>query len=128
MQDKNNIINKLKNYEDKILPHELFLATRQTTEIKNVFAKNTPTDIKLSKIQIFKIILSGGSICSWFSNLGKKAQTNVVISLSRDNLLVLVSNLISDALKKKTSERELWEQDKDLLYLFLLKIWVILLK
>ena len=101
MQDKNNIINKLKNYEDEILPHELFLATRQTTEIKNVFAKNTPTDIKLSKIQIFKIILSGGSICSWFSNLGKKSQTNVVISLSRDNLLVLVSNLMSDAIKKK---------------------------
>ena len=105
MQDKNNIINKLKNYEDEILPHELFLATRQTTEIKNVFAKNTPTDIKLSKIQIFKIILSGGSICSWFSNLGKKAQTNVVISLSRDNLLVLVSNLISDAIKKKKKKQ-----------------------
>ena len=54
MQDKNNIINKLKNYEDEILPHELFLATRQTTEIKNVFAKNTPTDIKLVKFRYLK--------------------------------------------------------------------------
>ena len=43
-----------KNFEDEELPHELFLTTRQTTKIKNVFAKNMSTDIKLSKVQISK--------------------------------------------------------------------------
>ena len=43
-----------KNFEDEELPHELFLTTRQTAKIKNVFAKNMSTDIKLSKVQISK--------------------------------------------------------------------------
>ena len=50
-----------KNFEDEDLPHELFLTTRQTTKIRNVFANNMSTDIKLSKGQISKIIQSGGS-------------------------------------------------------------------
>ena len=45
-----------KNFEDEELPHELFLTTRQTTEIRNDFATNMSTDIKLSKAQISKII------------------------------------------------------------------------
>ena len=34
------------NFQDKELPHELFLATRQTTKIRNAFANNMWTDIK----------------------------------------------------------------------------------
>ena len=45
--------------------HELFLATRQTTKIRNAFTKNMSTAIKLSKAQISKIIQSGGSSGSW---------------------------------------------------------------
>ena len=45
-----------KNFEDEELPQELFLATRQTNKIRNVFANNMLTDIKLSKAQISKII------------------------------------------------------------------------
>ena len=41
-------INK-KNCEDEELPHELFLTTRQKTKIRNAFANNVSTDIKLSK-------------------------------------------------------------------------------
>ena len=41
-----------KNFEDEELPHELFLTTRQTTKIRNAFANNTSTDIKLSNAQI----------------------------------------------------------------------------
>ena len=48
-------VNK-KNFQDKELPPELFLTTRQTTKIRNVFANNISTDIKLSKAQISKII------------------------------------------------------------------------
>ena len=50
-----------KNFEDEELSHELFLTTRQTTKIRNVFANNLSTDIKLSKAQISKVIQSGGS-------------------------------------------------------------------
>ena len=36
-----------KDFEDEELLHELFLTTRQTTQIRNVFANNMATDIKL---------------------------------------------------------------------------------
>ena len=45
-----------KNFEDEELPHELVLAKIQTTRIRNAFANNISTDIKLSKAQISKII------------------------------------------------------------------------
>ena len=80
--------------------HELFLATRQTTKIKNSFANNMSADIKLSKAQMSKIIQTSGSYGFWLGNLGKKALTNIAITLARDNLRKLVSNLHSSAIKK----------------------------
>ena len=41
-------------------PHELLLTNRQVANIRNVFAKNTSIDIKLSKTQLSKMIQSGG--------------------------------------------------------------------
>ena len=64
-------INK-KNFEDNKLPYELFLTTRQTTKIRNAFANNMSTDIKLSKVQISKIFQSGWYFGSWLANKGKK--------------------------------------------------------
>ena len=61
-----------KNFEDEELPYELFLTTRQRTIIRNAFANNMSTDIKLSKPQISKIIQSGGSFGSWLVDFGKK--------------------------------------------------------
>ena len=46
----------IKHCEDEELPHELFLTTRQTTKMRNAFANNMSTDIKLSTAQISKII------------------------------------------------------------------------
>ena len=40
--------------------HELLLTNRQVANIRNVFAKNTSIDIKLSKTQLSKMIQSGG--------------------------------------------------------------------
>ena len=82
------------------MPHELFRTARQTTKIRNAFANNMSTDIKLGKAQISKIIQSSGSFSSWLANLGKDSQTNVAIPLARDNLLGLVSNLTSNAVNK----------------------------
>ena len=41
-------------------PHELLLTNRQVENIHKAFAKNTSTDIKLSKTQLSKLIQSGG--------------------------------------------------------------------
>ena len=38
------------------LPHELLLTTRQKTKVRNALNNNTSADIKLSKVQIYKII------------------------------------------------------------------------
>ena len=40
----------------KYLPHELLLTTRQKTKPRNAFNNNMLTDIKLSEVQISKII------------------------------------------------------------------------
>ena len=58
------------------------------------------THMKFSKDQRSKIIQSGGSFISWLGNLGKKTLTNLAISLARDNLPGLVSNLASNAINK----------------------------
>ena len=59
------------------MPHKLFLSTRQTAKIRNAFANNISTDIKLCKPQISKIIQSGGFV---LANLGIRKLTNVAIS------------------------------------------------
>ena len=61
------------NFEDEELPHELFLTTNQTTKVRNAFANNMWTDIKLIKGQTSKTIQSSGSFFSWLGNLGQKA-------------------------------------------------------
>ena len=57
---------------------ELLLITRQTTKIRNGFANNMSTNIKLSKAQLSKIIQSTGILGSWLCNLGKKTLTNML--------------------------------------------------
>ena len=39
---------------------KVLLITRQTTELRNAIENNMSTDIKLSKVQMSKIIQSGG--------------------------------------------------------------------
>ena len=107
------------------MPHKLLLTTRHTTNIRNAFANNASTDIKLSKFEISKIIQSGGSFGSRLSNLGKKAPTNIAIRLARDDLPGLVSNFTSNAINKferKISGKGSLKEEKDLLYLFRMKI------
>ena len=61
---KNNDISTLrigiKNLNKEDLPHELLLTTRQNTKLRNAINNNLATDIKLSKVQIKKLIQSGG--------------------------------------------------------------------
>ena len=48
-------INKKKSQNEE-LSYELFLTTRQKTKIRNVIAKNMSADVKLSKVQLSKMI------------------------------------------------------------------------
>ena len=41
-------------------PHELLLTNRQVANIRKAFANNLSTDIKFSKVQLSKMIHSGG--------------------------------------------------------------------
>ena len=79
--------------------HELFLTTRQITKIRNAIAENVSVDIKL-KPQLPKMIQSGEHLRNILSNLSKKVMIDFDISLARDNLPGLVSNLASDAINK----------------------------
>ena len=51
------------------LPHELFLTQSQITKLRNNIENNMSTDIKLSKTQIKKIIMSGGALGSILGKL-----------------------------------------------------------
>ena len=63
------------------------------------------TDMKLSKVQITKIIQSVGAFGSWLGNLGKKSLRNIYFPLARENLPGVVSNLTSNVTNK--FEREI---------------------
>ena len=70
-------------------------------------------------------------IHNMLGNLRKKAITDLAIPLVRDNLPGLVSNLASNVVNKferKIGGKTLWEEEKDLLCSFWMKIWMALLK
>ena len=58
-----------KIFDGNDLPHELSLTTRQKTKLRSALNNNTSTNIKLSKIQIAKIIQSSGFLGSLLSKL-----------------------------------------------------------
>ena len=64
-----------KNFQDKELPHKLFLVkkTIKKSKLRNDFANNISTYIKISKAQLSKIILSGGCFGNMIANLDKKS-------------------------------------------------------
>ena len=61
-----------KIFQNEELPQELILTTGKITKIRNTFASNMSTNIKIIKSQLDKIIQSGGFLCSWLNKLGKK--------------------------------------------------------
>ena len=56
-------------FNEKDLPHELLLTTRQKTKLRIALNNNMSTDIKLSKAQISKTVQSGGFLGSLLSKL-----------------------------------------------------------
>ena len=59
----------LKMLDGNDLPHELLLTARQKTKLRNAYNNNISTGIKLSKVQISKIVHSGGFLGSYLSKI-----------------------------------------------------------
>ena len=59
----------LKIFAGNDLPHELLLTLRQKTKLRNILNDNMSTDLKLSKVQISKIIQSRVFLRSLLSKL-----------------------------------------------------------
>ena len=78
----------LRMFDGNDLPHELLLATRQKTKLRNAFNNNMSTDSRLSKAQVFKIIQSGGFLGSLLSKLAGPLM-KVAIPLAKNVLAPL---------------------------------------
>ena len=80
----------IKNFNKDELPHELLLlTTRQNTKLRNAINNKTPTDIKLSKAQIKKLIQSGGFLGKLLSKLACPLM-KVAMPLAKNVLAPLV--------------------------------------
>ena len=95
---------RLKMFNGNDFPHELLLATRQKTKLRNVFNKNMSTDLTLSKARISKIIQSGGFLGSLLHKFAGSLM-KVVIPLAKKVLAPLgitaATSAIDAGIKKK---------------------------
>ena len=75
-----------------VTTNELLVTTRQKTKLRNAFNNNMPTDLKLSKDQISKIIQSGRVLDRSLAPLlkcGLPLVKNVIKPLAKSNLIPL---------------------------------------
>ena len=73
-------------------PHKLLLTNRQVANIPKAFAKNTSTDIKLSKTQLSKMIQSGrflGRLLGPLLKTGLPLMKSVTKPLAKSVLMLL---------------------------------------
>ena len=86
------------------LPHELLLATRQTTKLRNAIENNMSTDIKLSKAQISNIIQSERFLGSLLSKIAGPLM-KVAVSFAKNVLAPLgittAASAIDGTIQKK---------------------------
>ena len=94
----------IKNFNKDELPHELLLATRQNTKLRNAINNNLATDIKLSKAQIKKLIQSGGFLGKLLSKLASSLM-KVAMPLAKNVLtplgLTAAMSAIDGSIQKK---------------------------
>ena len=82
--------NMVSNSNDNTnFPHELLLTNRQVANICKAFAKNTSTDIKLSKTQLSKMIQSGGFLGNLLGKLAGPLM-KVAMPLAKNVLAPLI--------------------------------------
>ena len=101
----------LKMFDRNDLPHELLLTTRQKTKLRDALNNNMPTDIKLSKAQIFKTIQSGGYLGSLSSNLTGLLM-KVAAPLAKNVLAPLVITTATSAIDAEIKKKK-WFWDNN---------------
>ena len=77
------LIMSLKMLNGNDLPHGLLLTKRQKIKLRNAFNYKMSTDLKLTKVQIFKIIKSGGFLGFLLSKLANPLM-KVAIPLAKN--------------------------------------------
>ena len=94
----------LKMLNGNNLPHKLLLTTRQKTKVRNALNNNMSINLKHSKAQISKIILSGGSLGALLSKLAGPFM-KIAFPLARNFLAPLgitaAASGIDDGIQKK---------------------------
>ena len=91
-------------FEGNNLTHELLLTTRQKTKLRNAFENNMPTDIKLRKTQISKIIQFRGflgSLLSKIADLLMKVAVPLLKSILSPLGITAASSAIDAGIQKK---------------------------
>ena len=95
----------IRNFNKNETPHELLLTTRQNTKLRNALNNNSATDIKLSKVQIKKIIQSGGFLGKLLSKLAGPLM-KVALPLAKNVLaplgLTAAMSAIDGSIQRKT--------------------------
>ena len=85
--------NMIGNSDDKInFPHELLLTNRQVANLRRAFSNYLSTDVKLSKAQLSKMILSGeflGRLLGPLLKTGLPLMKNVIKPLAKSVLIPL---------------------------------------
>ena len=97
--------NMVSNSNDNTnFPHELLLTNRQVANIRKAFARNTSTDIKLSKTQLSKMIQSGGFLGNLLGKLAGPLM-KVAMPLAKNVLAPLGVSAAMSALDGSIKEK-----------------------
>ena len=88
---------------------------RRKTITKHAFAKNMQTDVRRSKIQLSKIIKSGGflgkTLGNMIGNLSKKALLGLAVPLKKDvlpKLAIKTTLSVLNKFEKKKKKKNKW--------------------
>ena len=93
--------------------HELLLTNRQVANIRKAFAKNTSTDIKLSKTQLSKMIQSGGFSGNLLGNLAGPL-IKVAMPLAKNVLTPLGISAAMSAIDGSIKKKVVWFRNNNL--------------
>ena len=97
----------LKMFNANDLPHELLLTIRQKTKLRNAFNNNMSTDLKISKVQMSKIIQSGGFLGSLLSKLAGPLM-KIAVPLAKNVLAPLGITAGASAIDARIFKKNTW--------------------
>ena len=99
--------NMVSNSNDNTnFPHKILLTNRQFANIRKAFAKNTSTDIKLSKTQLSKMMQSGGFLGNLLGKLAGPLM-KVAMPLAKNVLAPLELTAAMSAIDGSTKKKML---------------------